>query len=179
MRSGGAGSCPTATPWTIAHQAPLSMGFPGKNTRGAYIISNQCSHFLKINTQKKNYQIIWQFNFLNNLYSDFTLFTIPPIMHKIPLFTSSTLVIYSPFVDNYSNRCEVIVVYICIFLIISDVESLLCTCWLSVYLLWKKMSIQLYPLIAFLLLSSFYILDTTLIRYGLQVFSLVWQFTFC
>ena len=21
-----------ATPWTIAHQAPLSMGFPGKNT---------------------------------------------------------------------------------------------------------------------------------------------------
>ena len=21
-----------ATPWTVAHQAPLSMGFPGKNT---------------------------------------------------------------------------------------------------------------------------------------------------
>ena len=27
-------SCPTlVTPWTIVHQAPLSMGFPGKNTR--------------------------------------------------------------------------------------------------------------------------------------------------
>ena len=25
-------SCLTATPWTVAHQAPLSMGFPGKNT---------------------------------------------------------------------------------------------------------------------------------------------------
>ena len=25
--------CPTiATPWTVAHQAPLSMDFPGKNT---------------------------------------------------------------------------------------------------------------------------------------------------
>ena len=23
---------PFATPWTVAHQAPLSMGFPGKNT---------------------------------------------------------------------------------------------------------------------------------------------------
>ena len=23
-----------ATPWTVAHQAPLSMGFPGKNTGG-------------------------------------------------------------------------------------------------------------------------------------------------
>ena len=26
-------SCPTvASPWTVAHQAPLSTGFPGKNT---------------------------------------------------------------------------------------------------------------------------------------------------
>ena len=26
-------SCPAlATPWTVAHQAPLSMEFPGKNT---------------------------------------------------------------------------------------------------------------------------------------------------
>ena len=25
-------SCLFMTPWTVAHQAPLSMGFPGKNT---------------------------------------------------------------------------------------------------------------------------------------------------
>ena len=39
MYGGGSGgglvtkSCLTlATPWTVAHQAPLSMDFPGKNT---------------------------------------------------------------------------------------------------------------------------------------------------
>ena len=32
--------CPTlATPWTVAHQASLSMDFPGKNT-------GVCCHFL-------------------------------------------------------------------------------------------------------------------------------------
>ena len=33
-------SCPTlVTPWTIVHQAPLSMGFPGKNTGvGCYFL---------------------------------------------------------------------------------------------------------------------------------------------
>ena len=25
-------SCPTLTPWTVAHQAPLSWDSPGKNT---------------------------------------------------------------------------------------------------------------------------------------------------
>ena len=32
-------SCSFATPWTVACQAPLSMGFPGKNT-------GVCCHFL-------------------------------------------------------------------------------------------------------------------------------------
>ena len=38
LPSGGGGglvakSCPAlVTPWTVAHQAPLSMGFPSKNT---------------------------------------------------------------------------------------------------------------------------------------------------
>ena len=33
-------SCPTlVTPWTIVHQAPLSMGFPGRNTGvGCYFL---------------------------------------------------------------------------------------------------------------------------------------------
>ena len=55
-------------------------------------------------------------------------------------------------------------VYICISLMISDVESLLCTCWLSVYLLWKKcLFTSVHSLFAFLLLISLYILDTSLL----------------
>ena len=31
-----------ATPWTVAHQVPLSMGFPGKNTRvGCHFLSQE------------------------------------------------------------------------------------------------------------------------------------------
>ena len=41
-----------ATPWTVAHQAPLSMNFPGKNTGvgchfllqtlGQYVVKKEC-----------------------------------------------------------------------------------------------------------------------------------------